>query len=177
MKKRSRTLFEKGNTTGTENSSAEEYIVEAIVAKRKHNGQIEYQLKWKGYPSSQNTWETVDKLDGCRALVEKFEEKQKKKNGTIKSGSKTKTKRRQVVEQEILRHAEDVDGIGFDHGDEILEIIGARKSEGEIQFYVHWKDKNVCTYVPASDCNVRVPQKVIEFYEKRLVFDAKELML
>src|SRR5712675_2343060 len=40
----------------------EEYEVEAIVNHRHHGRrrQLQYLIKWKGYPSSDNTWEAAD---------------------------------------------------------------------------------------------------------------------
>jgi len=40
----------------------EEYEVEAIINHRRHGRrrQLQYLIKWKGYPSSDNTWEAVD---------------------------------------------------------------------------------------------------------------------
>jgi chromobox protein 5 len=33
------------------------YEIERIVDKRYRNNGIEYLIKWRGYPDSQNTWE------------------------------------------------------------------------------------------------------------------------
>jgi len=40
----------------------EEYEVEAIVNHQRHGRwrQLQYLIKWKGYPSSDNTWEAVE---------------------------------------------------------------------------------------------------------------------
>lgn len=51
----------------------EEFVVERIVDKRIVDGQIEYFLKWKGYPESENTWEPVDNLEGAPKLIKSFE--------------------------------------------------------------------------------------------------------
>ena len=32
-----------------------------------------YEVKWEGYPSSDNTWEPVAHLEGCMGFVKAFE--------------------------------------------------------------------------------------------------------
>lgn len=44
---------------------------------------MQYLLKWKDYPHSENTWESQENMD-CPHLIEAFEnEKKKKKNSNI----------------------------------------------------------------------------------------------
>jgi alpha-tubulin suppressor-like RCC1 family protein len=69
-----------------EELSEDEYEVESIVDKRRSEGTIEYLIKWKGYPSEQNTWETKDKLN-CPELIEKFEENRKKKRKNLENST------------------------------------------------------------------------------------------
>jgi hypothetical protein len=48
------------------------YEVEAIVGHKKEpNGQFKYFLKWKGYSSSHNTWESEEDL-ACPALLQRY---------------------------------------------------------------------------------------------------------
>lgn len=42
------------------------YIVERIVGTREVMGTKQYLVKWKGYPSSQNTWEPIENLNNIR---------------------------------------------------------------------------------------------------------------
>ncbi|KAF7305071.1 Chromo domain-containing protein [Mycena kentingensis (nom. inval.)] len=62
-------------------SDDEEYVVEAIVAARvikKNKKNIwEYQIKWQGYPSAENTWEPPSSFKGNGTMVDKFWRKQK----------------------------------------------------------------------------------------------------
>lgn len=50
------------------------YKVQKVVGKRIHNGNVEYLLKWTGYPSSENSWEPLCNLN-CEELILNFEQK------------------------------------------------------------------------------------------------------
>jgi len=53
----------------------EEYEVEKIVDRRRIEGtrdEYEYKVKWKGYPSSDNTWEPLQHLQNSLELVIKY---------------------------------------------------------------------------------------------------------
>lgn len=90
---------EKPSLPATENGTTEEeeefveYEVEKVVDKRIHKGKVEYLLKWKGYPPSDNTWESEDNLD-CQELVQDYEERRRleKKPVAVKKEKKEKRK-------------------------------------------------------------------------------------
>ena len=53
----------------------EEYIVEKVLNKRRKKGGIEYLLKWKGYPDSENSWEPYASIkDTCQELISEYEQ-------------------------------------------------------------------------------------------------------
>jgi hypothetical protein len=61
----------------------EEYEVEKIVDKRAILGrsdEYEYNVKWKGYPDSDNTWEPVATLQNAIKVIVDYERKVEKKN-------------------------------------------------------------------------------------------------
>ena len=62
-----------------EKSEKEEFIVEAIMGKRKIQGKEEYLIKWKGYSKDDNTWEPKKNLAHSQELLRGFEESLKKK--------------------------------------------------------------------------------------------------
>jgi hypothetical protein len=51
----------------------EQYEVEAIRAHRHHRRKLQYLIKWKGYPESDNTWEPVDNVQ-APLLIRKYHE-------------------------------------------------------------------------------------------------------
>lgn len=59
----------------------EEYEVEKIIQKSLSDiGEIIYFVKWKGWSNMHNTWEPLDNLEGCKLLIDEFEEKYKEYN-------------------------------------------------------------------------------------------------
>ena len=50
----------------------EEFEVEQIVNHRTRRRKIEFLIKWKGHPCSQNTWEGVGQLLHCPRLVAEY---------------------------------------------------------------------------------------------------------
>jgi len=53
------------------------YEVEAVIGKRTKASRLEYHVKWKGYPASDNSWEPAAGLAGASDAVAKFEEEVK----------------------------------------------------------------------------------------------------
>jgi len=62
--------------------------------------------------------------------------------------------------------------VGFEFGDTVDTVLGAKQFEGELNLYCSWIGKGECSYVPAKVANLKVPQKIIAFYESRLRFEA-----
>ncbi|GMG17194.1 unnamed protein product [Aspergillus oryzae] len=46
-----------------------EYKVEKILKYKQVNGKPHYLVKWKGYSTSENSWEPIENLTGCYQLV------------------------------------------------------------------------------------------------------------
>lgn len=163
---------EDGNSSGSE-----EFTVEKILDKRVRNGRVEYFLKWKGYPDSENTWEPHSNLD-CPELIQEFEDNRKKReekkrtagakaNGAAEEPKKKKAKSASEVRQPS---EEETQPRGFDRGLEPERIIGATDSSGELMFLIKWKNSDEADLVPSRLANVKCPQVVIQFYEERLTW-------
>lgn len=59
----------------------EDYEVEDIVGEKLENGKKYYYLKWKGWPSSSNTWELATSLN-CPDVLKNYQAKQKSALGS-----------------------------------------------------------------------------------------------
>ncbi|XP_043958496.1 chromobox protein homolog 7 isoform X1 [Gambusia affinis] len=67
------------------------FAVESILKKRLRKGNVEYLLKWKGWPPKYSTWEPEEHILD-RRLVQAFEDKEEKERviGHRRKGSKSK---------------------------------------------------------------------------------------
>lgn len=83
------------NENGT-TEEEEEYEVERVVDKRFHKetGRVEYLLKWKGYSSDENTWESEECL-GCPELVKEYEKRRRLEKETVEVKKEKKEKRKE----------------------------------------------------------------------------------
>jgi transposase InsO family protein len=49
-----------------------EYEVEQILDTKRVNGKPYYLIKWKGYDTSENTWEPIENLTNCQLLIQTY---------------------------------------------------------------------------------------------------------
>jgi hypothetical protein len=63
----------KSNEEDAASDDEAEFEVEAILNRRRRNNKLEYFVKWKGYPTSDNTWEPIEHLANCADLVTTFD--------------------------------------------------------------------------------------------------------
>ena len=54
----------------------QEYEVEAILTHRHYRGKYQYLVKWKGYDSSENTWEPDQNLTNMEELLNNYKKSQ-----------------------------------------------------------------------------------------------------
>ena len=79
-------------------SEGDYYKVEKIIEKRLFGNGWKYLIKWEGYPSTQNSWEPLENMNGCDEILEEFERKLKeRKTSDIKSKPKSRTNSNDIV--------------------------------------------------------------------------------
>lgn len=54
------------------NNNDQEYEVEKIVDRRISQKKVEYLIRWKGYTSSADTWETLENLIACDECINNY---------------------------------------------------------------------------------------------------------
>lgn len=178
----------------------EEFTVEKILDKRvkvENNVEVvEYYLKWLNYPDSDNTWEPRGNLT-CDGLIKKFEAEWEKKQKLVKASGGSKRSASDVDPSStddpepasangVPKYLQDIDKPkparkrGFARGLEPEKILGATDAAGELMFLIKWKGSEDADLVKAKEANVKCPQMVIAYYEKRLTWTnhgKKELLL
>ena len=50
----------------------EQFEVEAIIAHRPQGRGHRYLVKWMGYPTSENTWQSSDDLKGAQEILKEY---------------------------------------------------------------------------------------------------------
>ncbi|CAF0871688.1 unnamed protein product [Didymodactylos carnosus] len=163
----------------------EEFIVERILDRRIKNNVVEYYLKWKNFPDTENTWEPEMNLD-CPDLIAEFERTRAKQQASEKSSpsiNATNNKRRNLSpdDDQDSRSASNQNNVdnsrrkraneyGYGRGYDIEKILGATDVYGELMFLIKWRETDKPELVPARIANVKSPQTVIKFYEERLTW-------
>ncbi|XP_058225139.1 chromo domain protein LHP1 isoform X1 [Rhododendron vialii] len=51
------------------------YEIEAVRKKRVRKGEVQYLIKWRGWPETANTWEPIENLLSCSDIIDAFEER------------------------------------------------------------------------------------------------------
>lgn len=69
---------------------AEGYFeIEAIRRRRLRKGQLQYLVKWRGWPESANTWEPLENLKACSDIVDAFDKRSRSPRSSRKRKRKT----------------------------------------------------------------------------------------
>eukprot|EP01112_Ceratiomyxa_fruticulosa_P023317 TRINITY_DN8856_c0_g2_i2.p1 TRINITY_DN8856_c0_g2~~TRINITY_DN8856_c0_g2_i2.p1 ORF type:complete len:207 (-),score=45.19 TRINITY_DN8856_c0_g2_i2:60-680(-) len=131
-----------------ENEEEEEYTVEKILDSKITSEGKKYLVKWEGYSEKDNSWEPRENLSNCPALLKKFEASHKKKRGrpsleSMKTKIHIPKKRKDMDSALDMGEGELENGIdmriGFEYGDVVEHIEGARMEEGRVMILIRWK--------------------------------------
>jgi len=131
-------------TSEEEESSEEDYEVEAIVDKRKRRGKIQYLVKWKGWDEKDNTWEVQSNIN-CKELIEEFETKVKQndKKDRLTTDDKLDANVENKGDAENEKEPETKNTGLSDENDEeyvVESILEKRTRRGKFEYLVKWKD-------------------------------------
>lgn len=55
----------------------DKWEVEAIIGHRRYRGKPQYLVKWKGYPTSENSWEPMAHLTNAKEEVTAYKKAHK----------------------------------------------------------------------------------------------------
>eukprot|EP01130_Rhizamoeba_saxonica_P019195 TRINITY_DN9856_c0_g1_i1.p1 TRINITY_DN9856_c0_g1~~TRINITY_DN9856_c0_g1_i1.p1 ORF type:complete len:147 (+),score=32.47 TRINITY_DN9856_c0_g1_i1:197-637(+) len=135
--------------------SIEYPLPNCVLDSKIKRGKTWFKIDWEGY---EPTWIDHDRLlsiNGGKDALENY-------NSSVLARSNKM--------EEMLLDDEGLN-VGFENGDKVEEIVGAKYIGDVLHVYILWEGKNICTFVPATIVNEKIPQKVIEFYERRLKFE------
>ena len=66
------------------------YNVESIQSKRTVAGKVQYEVKWEGWSSADNTWEPLENLKAVQWMVDEFEKKKSNTEGDTNKKNSSK---------------------------------------------------------------------------------------
>lgn len=90
-----------------------EYEVERLINHRLKSGRLQYLIKWKGYPETENSWEDEDCLN-CPELVAEYHKRDAKKQHLLDVlNMETHVKR---IAKVLIRNGRILYGLEYDDG-------------------------------------------------------------
>lgn len=117
------------------------YEVEEIRGlKQTSNGKVKYFIKWKGYPSSENTWEEGSHLN-CPELVEQFYQENALTKDHIWMSENEDIKKRAQAKIKILKLKKDGDNIEF-----LVVLNGKKKLISRDEIIKNYYDQMIDYY-------------------------------
>ncbi|XP_031635904.1 M-phase phosphoprotein 8-like [Contarinia nasturtii] len=147
----------------------EEYEVEKIVGEKIEYNVRYFLVKWKGWPESDNSWETEKSVD-CYELIEKFRDSCRSTNksnkrtaSTTPKASKAKKSRKSLSDDENNDEEDD----GEDKKEwEVEKIINFRKRAGKKEYLIRWKGCKASEDTWEPENGINCPNLITAFLKK-----------
>jgi hypothetical protein len=155
-----------------------QFEVESIVSKKIKKGKPYYLVKWKGYPSDDNTWEPLNNLNNCEQILQNFEQS-KRLQKKLKSKIKYKTaspKNKQIIsiDSSDSESETESDATGRIECDVVNKVINAKLDKNErVEYEVKWNERYDGTYpknslVPSKILRERYGLLILEYIESKM---------
>lgn len=158
------------------------YIVEKIMDDRKIRGKVELNIKWEGYPHSDNTWEPEENIP-AGVIANYYKKKKAAEESAIKA--KINETKKPKVKREVIKVTEkktnspvislkkNTQTESYVWEKKEIQILSVQREKKNSNFYLYayvdfgtYKKK-----VPLEEAHKKCPFKLIEFYENNLSFD------
>jgi hypothetical protein len=142
-----------------------EYEVEAISGKKIQSGKPLYNIKWVGYDSSENTWEPIENLSGCKNLLRNFEKNNKEEEEKNEDNNKEES----IDEPENFIN-------NLDELDLNVENVKRIMKKNDIlyalcEFAIDSTGEKISdAYIPTKMLKFMYPKPLIKFYESKIIF-------
>ena len=138
----------------------EEFEVEEILDHKTKNGKTYFFLKWKGFPSSANTWEIEDNLS-CQDVLDRYWSQNSKK--------KKKKKSKNEIDDENAQKQDNF-RLSRRKSSHTIKILGMRKDENNKIFFLVENEKHSKYKLPLNKMKVYYLETLFEYFENALVF-------
>ncbi|TKR65469.1 hypothetical protein L596_025872 [Steinernema carpocapsae] len=99
-------MSDSGSAESRPASAQDSYIVERIEAKRRNrkNGVMEYFIKWKNFPVSENSWEPEENCQECEEAIADFERREAEKRAMKRAAARNRGRGSALSAPATLRH-------------------------------------------------------------------------
>ncbi|KAJ9058622.1 Chromobox protein 3 [Entomophthora muscae] len=138
------------------------FVVEKILKHRLKANKVEYFLKWKEYPDSENTWESEENILDKKLIDDYWV------NPVYLGGRYGPTKQPRVEKTIVTINYEKLSLPSWEDDVDRVETI-TKDEKGELVVFLIWKE-GPRTCHPTSEANLKCPQKMISFYESCVKF-------
>lgn len=147
-----------------------EYEVEKVVGEKLEYGVRYFLVKWKGWPESDNSWESEKSVD-CYELIEKFREScrtanknKRTANAAPKASKAKKARKTQSVDE---NDSENIKNDDSEKEWEVEKVVNVRKGKGgKKEFLIRWKGCKATEDTWEPEDGINCPNLIAAFLKK-----------